>query len=403
MGKKRKSLLGGEKEEKRTKANEKNPASKSSDNTSRVNTGTINAIAQQNPKLAKPCLFLQSAISLGDASNAFVVLATKKSDQSTTGNASNKADLNSLSRTKKKKAKHRATVLTTCHLPEADNRNELLISPKDGLGQMQLPKVERMYEKIEIYVKPLLILDVNGILCHRVRDRIIPSSLQSFFDNQNLDVPANLIKEIYRKPIGRVACTDIIARTDISTFLEYLHEHFTLAVWSSAKRKTVRTLVQMLFPSKIEKELLFLWGQDKCNVEKDEGHKNMSEKVFMKPLSKVWHNFPLWNISNTLIMDDSPDKCEQFKDNAIHPSPLKGYCTETIGHVLGNTDYSRIDSKGEEHTSALDRNLLSDEYNQQKQMEFFEDVTSSWKESSNRDNMIFLPSLLKAASSKLLL
>lgn len=102
-------------------------------------------------------------------------------------------------------------------------------------------------------------------------------------------------------------------------------------------------------------------------------------------------------------MDDSPDKCEQFKDNAIHPSPLKGYCTETIGHVLGNTDYSRIDSKGEEHTSALDRNLLSDEYNQQKQMEFFEDVTSSWKESSNRDNMIFLPSLLKAASSKLLL
>lgn len=405
MGKKRKSLLRGEKDEKRSKANEKSPVSKSSDNASGVKPVARNAIAEQNPKLAKPCLFLQSALSLGDASNAFVVLATKKSDESTTGNATNKADLNSLSRTKKKKAKHRATVLTTCYLPVADNRkNVLLISPKDGLGQMQLPKVERMYETIEIYVKPLLILDVNGILCHRVRDRTIPSSLQSFFDNQNLDVPANLRKEIYRKPIGRVACTDIIARTDLFVFLEYLNEHFTLAVWSSAKRKTVRTLVRMLFPSKIEKELLFLWGQDKCNVEKDERNKDMSEKVFMKPLSKVWHNFPLWNISNTLIMDDSPDKCEQFKDNAIHPSPLQGYCTEAIGQVLENAhDDSWIGSKTEEHISALDRNLLSDEYNQQKQMEFFEDVTSSWKQSSNRDNMIFLPSLLKAASAKLLL
>lgn len=403
MGKKRKSLLGGEKDEKRIKANTNNPTSQSSDKKSGVKTRAKNAIKQQhNPKLAKPCLFLQSAMSLGDDSNAFVVLATKKSEESTTGNTKNKTDLNSLSRTKKKKVKHRATVLTTCYLPEADNLNELLISPKAGLGQMQLPKVERMYDKIEIYVKPLLILDVNGILCHRVRDRTIPSPLQSFFDSQNLDIPANLEKEIYRKPIGRVACTDIIARTDISAFLEYLHEHFTLAVWSSAKRKTVRTLVRMLFPSKIEKELLFLWGQDKCNVEKDEGNKNLSERVFMKPLSKVWHNFPLWNISNTLIMDDSPDKCEEFKDNAIHPSPLKGYCAEAIGQVMENVHDSRIGLNKEECTSAIDRNLLSDEYNQQKQMEFFEEVTSSWKKSSNREDLIFLPSLLKASSAKLL-
>lgn len=403
MGKKRKTLLGGEKDEKRIKANTNNPTSQSSDKKSGVKTRATNAIKQQhNPKLAKPCLFLQSAMSLGDNSNAFVVLATKKSEESTTGNTKNKTDLNSLSRTKKKKVKHRATVLTTCYLPEADNLNELLISPKAGLGQMQLPKVERMYDKIEIYVKPLLILDVNGILCHRVRDRTIPSPLQSFFDSQNLDIPANLEKEIYRKPIGRVACTDIIARTDISAFLEYLHEHFTLAVWSSAKRKTVRTLVRMLFPSKIEKELLFLWGQDKCNVEKDEGNKNLSERVFMKPLSKVWHNFPLWNISNTLIMDDSPDKCEEFKDNAIHPSPLNGYCAEAIGQVMENVHDSRIGLNKEECTSAIDRNLLSDEYNQQKQMEFFEEVTSSWKKSSNREDLIFLPSLLKASSAKLL-
>jgi hypothetical protein len=33
--------------------------------------------------------------------------------------------------------------------------------------------------------------------------------------------------------------------------------------------------------------------------------------------------YPLWNPSNTLLMDDSPDKCPKSK-NAVHPPLLHG-------------------------------------------------------------------------------
>lgn len=47
--------------------------------------------------------------------------------------------------------------------------------------------------------------------------------------------------------------------------------------------------------------------------------------IFIKSLSKVWDAYPLWDASNTLLMDDSPDKCpEIFLKNTVHPPPITG-------------------------------------------------------------------------------
>lgn len=81
--------------------------------------------------------------------------------------------------------------------------------------------------------KPLLVLDVNGILCRRVRRR------------DDDEVVA------YRSSLGHVALTDIVPRTDLNQFLLLLDSHFTLAVWSSAKQKTLKKLIQMLFPLEV--------------------------------------------------------------------------------------------------------------------------------------------------------
>jgi hypothetical protein len=86
-----------------------------------------------------------------------------------------------------------------------------------------------------VYVQPLVVLDLNGILCHRIRSHHHDSTPRPWF----------------RPTIGRIANTGIVPRTDLSRFLTMLDSNFTLAVWTSAKRKTALDLVEMLFPSEV--------------------------------------------------------------------------------------------------------------------------------------------------------
>lgn len=47
--------------------------------------------------------------------------------------------------------------------------------------------------------------------------------------------------------------------------------------------------------------------------------------IFIKSLAKVFRRFPSWDESNTILMDDSPDKCPDiYRKNAIHPPSISG-------------------------------------------------------------------------------
>jgi hypothetical protein len=160
-----------------------------------------------------------------------------------------------------------------------------------------------------IIVKPLLILDLNGILCHRIRkDR---TDLHPYLP--------------YRKAIDQIAGTPIIPRDGIDTFLEDLLAHFCLAVWTSAKPKTAKLLLKSLFHDQLLSggRLLFVWSQHQCERREEKRGDDEDGTVFLKPLSKVWETYPLWNPSNTLLMDDSPNKCPELQ-NTLHPPPLHG-------------------------------------------------------------------------------
>ena len=84
--------------------------------------------------------------------------------------------------------------------------------------------------------KILLVLDVNGVLCRRIRSQL------------NNDAKARVT---YRSSVGYVAHTEVVPRTDLQQFLYLLDSHFALAIWSSAKQKTLKKLIQMLFPSEV--------------------------------------------------------------------------------------------------------------------------------------------------------
>ena len=83
-----------------------------------------------------------------------------------------------------------------------------------------------------IRVQPLLILDLNGILCHR--------------DRKKKKSRPGGVPGVLRRFTGIVAQTPIIPRTDLLLFLHFLDCHFCLAIWSSAKPKTAKILLDLL-------------------------------------------------------------------------------------------------------------------------------------------------------------
>jgi len=191
-----------------------------------------------------------------------------------------------------------------------------------------------------IHVKPLLVLDLNGVLCHRIR-------------KTREDMYPHLV---YRPSPVCVASTRIVPRTNLVHFLTFLDTHFTLAVWTSAKGKTAKQLVSLLIPDKISKKLLFIWAQNQCNIVPAG-----VESIFVKNLEKAWSSFPLWNASNTLLMDDSPDKCP-VSGSAIHPPALHG-------KISG------------------DMNVMSDADNERFQMEFFHRLAVFFR--NQRETLLF--------------
>ena len=184
-----------------------------------------------------------------------------------------------------------------------------------------------------IYVQPLLILDLNGILCHRIRHK----------RGSN-----------YRPSTARIANTPIVPRVDLQDFLTFLDANFCLAVWTSAKPKTAKQIVSLLFPEEIQQRLLFLWAQSKCHAIPRETRSD-KKPLFQKPLSHVWQHYPLWDAGNTFMLDDSPKKCGmEYSTNTLHPPPLHGQ-----HHFLHDSNEYR---------------QMSDLENEQRQLQFFQQL-----------------------------
>ena len=156
-------------------------------------------------------------------------------------------------------------------------------------------------DRTAIHVKPLLILDLNGILCHRIRKNHSEAYVGTPYRPYDADT--------------RIAHTPIVHRPDIAAWLDLLAPHFVLAVWTSAKSKTATKLLDLLMADTVRSRLLFVWSQSQCQLSED--------GVWLKPLQKVYESYPLWNDRNTLLLDDTPAKC-LIPSNTLHPPALHG-------------------------------------------------------------------------------
>lgn len=131
----------------------------------------------------------------------------------------------------------------------------------------------------------------------------------------------------------------------------------------------------------------------------------------VKSMSKVWSSYPLWDATNTILLDDSPEKCpSQFRGNALHPPPLCGTITTTIATAgvdentielpeesagTGDADGSGEEKKPDE--DATPSIVDNDEVNQNTQRKFFRLLSKHWSKSPPKGNLIsFLEEHAKA-------
>ena len=141
--------------------------------------------------------------------------------------------------------------------------------------------------------KNLIVIDLNGLLMQRSFSPL-GTSTSGFRIDQDAKV-GNFY--VYNRP-------------HMKEFLDFLHENFTVGVWSSATEYNARMLVRHLWGKKKEKQLAFVWGQEKCtNV--GVFTEPRVKPVFLKELDKLWsHNAEMEKFrgGNTVLIDDSPYK-----------------------------------------------------------------------------------------------
>ena len=165
--------------------------------------------------------------------------------------------------------------------------------------------------------KMLLILDLNKVLVHRRKRR----------------------RTFHTRPYAK-------------EFILGMSQRFQVAVWTSCSEKNGQQIVQSLFS---DIDLLFVWYCDRCvrtqvpicgnkgdtdvtarsssaatSMEDQEDFEEI-KLTSLKPLMSVWSEFPQYSQYNTLLVDDSAEKCyENPPHNCVHPLPYVFFSDDDV-------------------------------------------------------------------------
>lgn len=131
-----------------------------------------------------------------------------------------------------------------------------------------------------------------------------------------------------RKEDFKVFSFFIYKRPYLEAFLDALKENFLVAVWSSASDNYVAKIVQHIFPN--DYPLEFVWGRSRCTYRSKQFEDNYGRYLedyetpyfYLKSLLKVKKQG--FKLDRILIIDDSPEKCQNNYGNAIYPQEYLG-------------------------------------------------------------------------------
>ena len=120
-----------------------------------------------------------------------------------------------------------------------------------------------------------------------------------------------------RDPDFRFEDYGVFVRPHLKSMLEAISPTFDLAVWSSATKPYVDSVVQHLFGN--AGELKFAWSVERC-VQRVDAKSN--GYVYIKDLRKVQGQG--YVVEHILMVDDSPEKVARQPRNHVRVSPFMG-------------------------------------------------------------------------------
>ncbi len=136
----------------------------------------------------------------------------------------------------------------------------------------------------------LIVLDLNGVLLESTHKR----------------------KEGYRYDF-RARHKYVYFRPGMFRFLKFLKDHpmIRVAVWTSCIGVNADAIVNRVFS---DIPLEFRYSREQCEEVPGPGFGTI------KDLTRVWKEFPSWNETNTIMIDDSEEKITRQPDNLLRVS-----------------------------------------------------------------------------------
>jgi hypothetical protein len=135
--------------------------------------------------------------------------------------------------------------------------------------------------------RKLIILDLNGVCV----------------DREYLDKASNVVPGVQ---LGKFM---VYKRPHIDEFIDFLFEHFDVAVWSSANKNNVDNMVTHVFANR-KSRLLFVWHQTQCMYigQVDLGN-GRSKPLYSKLVTDVTTKYEAYR-GNVLLLDDTSAKLD---------------------------------------------------------------------------------------------
>jgi len=154
-------------------------------------------------------------------------------------------------------------------------------------AELKLSNVPNRILNMYLVPRKLLVFDINKVLLHR-------QAKSSFFK----------------------------IRPHAYAFIAGMSQRYTLAVWTSMTKKSAKPILADLFPPQ-HIPLLFNWYQNRCHSIPNELVPD-GKPLFLKELSRVWAEFSQFNESNTILLDDTSEKCARNPPHtSIQPCPYE--------------------------------------------------------------------------------
>ena len=164
----------------------------------------------------------------------------------------------------------------------------------------------------------LLILDLNGLLLHR----------QYQFATQGQCGGCATHQRAHPDAISNGFA--IYLRPNAPEFLQWCHDHFVVALWSTCKRQNLQPLLELLYAGLDGHNPDMILSQEDCFNTRIMHPTSPTKPILAKLMSSVWKKVQQQGSSpvcefaahNTLLIDDAPYKAiGNNRYTSVHPNP----------------------------------------------------------------------------------